>query len=225
MRRSRPFTGPEGCYVDRKLDGVRLQVHRVGDEVTIYTRSLDDITERLPGVVAAVRGLGAERVVLDGEVLLVADGRPRPFQETASAVGRTGALAEDLRVSWFDLLHLDGADLVDRPLAERLEALDGLVPADQVVERLRLPSPADPDQVGRGRRLLRRDAAGGSRRRRGQGRRGSVRRGSPGQRLGEGQAASHVRPRRRSPSSGAAAGAVACSPTSTSRPGVRTVSR
>ena len=81
------FTGPAGCYVDRKLDGVRLQVHRVGDEVTIYTRSLDDITERLPGVVAAVRGLGRGRVVLDGEVLLVADGRPRPFQETASAVG------------------------------------------------------------------------------------------------------------------------------------------
>ena len=143
------FTGPEGCFVDRKLDGVRLQVHRVGDEVTIYTRSLDDITERLPGVVAAVRGLGAERVVLDGEVLLVADGRPRPFQETASAVGRTGALAEDLRVSWFDLLHLDGADLVDRPLAERLEALDGLVPADQVVERLRSPRRPSPSRPPR----------------------------------------------------------------------------
>ena len=151
-RRSRPSPVPGGCYVDRKLDGVRLQVHRVGDEVTIYTRSLDDITERLPGVVAAVRGLGAERVVLDGEVLLVADGRPRPFQETASAVGRTGALADDLRVSWFDLLHLDGADLVGPPArraAGRARRAGAGRPGRQRVHRL---APADAEQAAEPRR-------------------------------------------------------------------------
>ncbi len=133
----------DDCFVDRKLDGVRLQVHRVGEEVAIYTRSLDDITERLPGVVDAVRALDVERVVLDGEVLLVKDGRPRPFQETASAVGRTGALAEDLHVTWFDLLHHDGEDLVDTALTERLRRLDAVAPADQVVQRLHL---TDPDE-------------------------------------------------------------------------------
>ena len=135
-----------GCYVDRKLDGVRLQVHRVAGDVRIYTRSLDDITERLPGVVDAVLDLPAERIVLDGEILLMKDGRPRPFQETASAVGRTGARSADLRVSWFDLLHRDGADLMDSPLSERLRALDEVAPPDQVVDRVRLARPADADQ-------------------------------------------------------------------------------
>ena len=118
-------------------------MHRVGEDVTIYTRSLDDITERLPGVsppyarwarsawssTARAAGRGRAAATLPGD---------------ASAVGRTGALADDLRVSWFDLLHLDGVDLVDRPLTERLAALDGLVPADQVVERLA-------SRTGRGR--------------------------------------------------------------------------
>lgn len=71
--------------VDAKLDGIRVQVHRDGDQVRVFTRSLDDITERVEGVVESVRSLPAERLVLDGEALLTGpDGRPRPFQETAS---------------------------------------------------------------------------------------------------------------------------------------------
>jgi DNA ligase 1 len=137
-----------GCYVDRKLDGVRVQVHRVGDDVRIYTRSLDEITDRLPRVVAAARRLPASQVVLDGEVLLVADGRPRPFQETASVVGQLSA-ADDprLQVSFFDLLHLDGDDLLDRPLGDRIARLDPLLSDELLVPRLHLPDPADDRQA------------------------------------------------------------------------------
>ena len=137
-----------GCYVDRKLDGVRVQVHRVDDEVRVYTRSLDEITERLPGLVAAALRLPSRRVVLDGEVLLVVDDRPRPFQETASVVAQQGA-ADDPRLvaSYFDLLHLDGDDLLDEPLAVRLERLTELLPDDQVVPRVHLPDPTDPSQL------------------------------------------------------------------------------
>jgi len=127
--------------VDRKLDGIRVQVHRVGDEVTVYTRSLDDITVRLPEVVEAVAALPAEVIVLDGEVLaLGADGAPRPFQETASRAGSSvdvAVLRERLPLTtvFFDLLHLDGRDLLDAPLADRLDLLGTAVPAE-----LRVPS-------------------------------------------------------------------------------------
>src|SRR4051794_24523783 len=93
--------------VDTKLDGIRIQVHRTGDEVTVATRSLEDITARLPEVVDVARALPASTFVLDGEVLALDDqGRPRPFQETAS---RT-AMSEGVHLTpyFFDLLHLDG---------------------------------------------------------------------------------------------------------------------
>ncbi|MBC9731897.1 ATP-dependent DNA ligase [Nocardioides marmotae] len=123
--------------LDTKLDGIRIQVHRDGDDVLVATRSLDDITARLPEVVAVARSLPAERFVLDGEAIaLDADGRPRPFQETAS---RT-AQASDGRVAvtpyFFDLLHLDGRDLLDSPGAERLAELERLVPETHRVDRL-----------------------------------------------------------------------------------------
>jgi DNA ligase-1 len=128
--------------VDRKLDGIRVQVHRVGEEVTCYTRSLDDITARLPEVVEAVAALPAEVVVLDGEVLaLDADGRPRPFQETASRVGSSVDIAVlrsriPLTTTFFDLLHLDGRDLLDVPLEDRLALLRAAVPAELLVPSL-----------------------------------------------------------------------------------------
>ncbi len=126
--------------IEWKLDGVRVQVHRSGDEVRIFTRSLDDITTRLPEVVAAVLALPVRAAVLDGEVIaLRADGRPRPFQVTASRVGTRGApggraaggsgAAEPLAVFFFDLLHRDGEDLLDRPGADRQAALAAVVPA------------------------------------------------------------------------------------------------
>lgn len=111
--------------VEYKLDGARVQVHRDGDDVRVYTRNLADITHRVPEIVAAVRSLPAERVILDGETLsLDEDGGPRPFQDTMSRFGSGTDVSTLLRPWFFDILHLDGRDLIDEPLATRLEALE-----------------------------------------------------------------------------------------------------
>jgi DNA ligase-1 len=118
--------GP-GAAVDAKLDGIRIQVHRDGDEVSIATRSLDDITHRLPEVVAIVRDLPATSLVLDGEALSRdAEGRPRPFQETASRTASVDGTA--VTPYFFDLLHRDGRDLLDLPAEQRWRELDEVVP-------------------------------------------------------------------------------------------------
>jgi DNA ligase-1 len=118
--------------VDWKLDGARIQVHRDGDQVAIFSRSLDDLTARLPEVAAAARSLPARRVVLDGEAIaLRADGRPEPFQVTAS---RIASGAPGVAPLLFDLLHLEGEDLLDAPLAQRADALSAAAP-----EALRVP--------------------------------------------------------------------------------------
>jgi DNA ligase-1 len=132
--------------VDAKLDGIRIQVHRDGDQVLIATRTLDDITARLPEVVAVARALPAQRFVLDGEAMTLDDaGRPRPFQDTASRTAtRTASRAATqgsgsaVRVApyFFDLVHLDDRDLLDLPLRERLAELDRLVPEEHRVRRL-----------------------------------------------------------------------------------------
>ncbi|MCY7395683.1 MAG: ATP-dependent DNA ligase, partial [Nocardioides sp.] len=125
--------------VDTKLDGIRIQVHRDGDDIVIATRSLEDITARLPEVVQVVVGLGAGSFVLDGEALaLDEDGRPRPFQETASrtATGPGGSAGVHITPYFFDVLHVDGTDLVDAPGAERAAALGRLVPPEHRVARL-----------------------------------------------------------------------------------------
>lgn len=116
--------------VDTKLDGIRVQVHRDGDHVVVASRTLDDLTARLPQVVAVARSLPVSRVVLDGEALWVGDdGRPRMFQDSAS---KESALSP----YFFDVLHVDGRDLIDEPLAERLAVLDALVPPEHRVGRL-----------------------------------------------------------------------------------------
>ncbi len=121
--------------VDAKLDGIRIQVHRDGDAVTIATRSLDDITGRLPGVVDLVRNFAAERFVLDGEALIIdEDGRPRPFQETASRTASSSG--GQVAAYFFDLLHLDGTDLLDAPASERLAHLERVVPDANRVPRV-----------------------------------------------------------------------------------------
>jgi len=135
--------------VDTKLDGIRIQVHRSGDDVRVFTRSLDDVTDRLPDVVAAVRSLPADGLILDGEALtLTEDGRPRPFQETASrTMSSTGV--DELRATvpvtpyFFDLLHLDGDDLLDLPATQRFERLAALVPQDWLVPRTTATSAAE----------------------------------------------------------------------------------
>ncbi|MBD3942470.1 ATP-dependent DNA ligase [Microbacterium sp. NEAU-LLC] len=110
--------------IEYKLDGARIQVHRDGDEVHVYTRSLAEITHRVPEIVDAVRELPAERVILDGETLtLDEDGAPRPFQDTMARFGSETEAAAVLRPWFFDILHLDGDDLIDAPLSTRLDAL------------------------------------------------------------------------------------------------------
>ncbi|HRA07588.1 MAG TPA: ATP-dependent DNA ligase [Propionicimonas sp.] len=116
--------------VEAKLDGIRIQVHRDGDSIRVYSRSLDDITARLPGVVVAVAALPASRLVLDGEALaLRPDGRPMLFQDTASA-------QSELVPFFFDLLHVDDLDLVDQPMALRQARLAELAPSGVLVDRL-----------------------------------------------------------------------------------------
>jgi DNA ligase-1 len=128
--------------VDTKLDGIRIQVHRDGDDVAVFTRSLDEISARLPGVVAATRSLPVSRLILDGEALGVdAEGRPLPFQETASATASTeGTVDAGIRPFFFDLLLHDiggtDHDLLDEPLSVRLAALDQVVPSHQRTGRL-----------------------------------------------------------------------------------------
>jgi DNA ligase-1 len=120
--------------VDAKLDGIRIQVHRDGAEVAVFSRSLDDITGRVPEIVTATRALPLRTAVLDGEALAVDHpGRARPFQETSGRAARLepGALTP----FFFDALHLDGTDLVDEPGSIRWAALDATVPAPARVAR------------------------------------------------------------------------------------------
>jgi DNA ligase-1 len=130
------------AVLDTKLDGARVQIHRDATEVGIFTRSLDDVTGRLPEVVEAVRALPVRSAVLDGEAIALApDGRPRPFQVTASRFGRSVDVAaaravQPLQVFAFDLLHVDGADLLDAPTTERLAVLDSVVPEPERVRRV-----------------------------------------------------------------------------------------
>jgi len=124
--------------VDDKLDGVRVQVHRDGADVAVFTRSLDDITDRVPELVEAARAMPARSLVLDGEALALTDsGRPRPFQVTAARVGRHAPDPAELPLHpfFFDLLHVDGADLLDEPAGVRFDELARVVPAPTRVGR------------------------------------------------------------------------------------------
>lgn len=148
-------TGP--ASVEWKLDGARIQVHRRGEQVRVCTRNLNDITERLPAVVADVRALPEDRLVLDGEALGVDEAeRPRPFQDTMSRFGRDVAdPIGDLGAFFFDILHVAGTDLFDEPLSNRLVALDALLPAGQRIPRT---TTSHPDE---GERLLEQALAAG----------------------------------------------------------------
>ncbi|KAJ1684236.1 hypothetical protein LUZ63_020529 [Rhynchospora breviuscula] len=134
------------ALVDAKLDGIRVQVHRDGDEVGVWSRSLDDLTPRFPELVERVRSYPATSFVLDGEALLVdEDGRPRAFQETASRAGTRSGSELALSPYFFDVLHLDGRDLLDEPVPVRSAALADLVPAEDRVARLRVESLEEAD--------------------------------------------------------------------------------
>ncbi len=131
-----------------KIDGIRIQVHRDGDQVAVFTRTLDDITARVPEITSAVLGLDVRAVVLDGEaVALFPDGRPRPFQVTSGRVASQdggGRQREDVPLTpfFFDLLHLDGTDLIDEPGSERSALLARIAPARLVIPRTVTADPA-----------------------------------------------------------------------------------
>ncbi|MGN6205321.1 ATP-dependent DNA ligase [Humibacter sp.] len=115
--------------VEYKLDGARIQVHRRGDEVRVFTRSLADVTHRLPEVVDAVRRLPLNDAIFDGETLtLDEEGAPRPFQQTMSRFGAEASREALLSPWFFDLLHLDGRDLIDEPLSVRRSVLGEIAP-------------------------------------------------------------------------------------------------
>ncbi|MER7213051.1 ATP-dependent DNA ligase [Streptosporangium sp. NPDC000239] len=128
--------------VEWKLDGIRIQAHRSGDTVSVFTRTLDDITAQVPEVAEAVGALPSQDLVLDGEVIaLRPDGRPEPFQITSGRVSsRTDVAAvrgrTPLSVFFFDALRVDGADLLDQPGQVRHAALAGALPPELVTPRL-----------------------------------------------------------------------------------------
>jgi DNA ligase-1 len=149
------------AVVEWKIDGIRIQVHRAGSDVAVFTRTLDDITIRVPEITEAVLALDVQAAVFDGEaVALGPDGRPRPFQVTASRTGSHMDVARQradtpLTPFFFDLLHLDGTDLIDEPAHVRHAGLAAVIPADLLVPRL-VTADADAagaffaDAVGRG---------------------------------------------------------------------------
>ena len=146
--------GPDGAAVavDSKLDGIRIQVHKHDGQVHVFTRSLEEITDRVPDVVEVVAALPADTLVLDGEAIaLTGEGRARPFQETGA---RTASRVDvetlrrqvPLTSYFFDVLHLDDEDLVDRPGRVRFERLAAALPPELVVPRT---ITADPDEARR----------------------------------------------------------------------------
>ncbi len=135
---------PDGAgevAVDSKLDGIRLQAHLRGGTVRLFTRTLEEVTDRMPEVVRVLTALPADRAVLDGEVIaLTPAGRPEPFQVTGARTASSAepdALASQVPLTTylFDLLHLDGRDLVDEPARVRWGLLAGLAP-DLLVPRI-----------------------------------------------------------------------------------------
>jgi ATP-dependent DNA ligase I len=136
----------ERASVEWKLDGIRIQVHRRGDEVRIYTRNLNEITHALPGIVDAVRRVPVRQAVFDGEALWMSEDGPAAFQDTVSQID-SDAPPEGIVTFLFDLLHVDGDDLLDTALEERAARLEAIAP------QLRIPAvlTSDPEK---GQRVL-----------------------------------------------------------------------
>jgi DNA ligase-1 len=134
--------------IEWKLDGVRVQLHKAGDEVRVFTRTLDDVTARVPEVAEIVLALPVRSAVLDGELIaLQPDGRPHPFQVTAGRLGskldvERQRSAVPLTLYLFDALHLDGEDLIDRGGVERHAALAAVTPVTLRVPRTVTGDPA-----------------------------------------------------------------------------------
>ena len=136
----------ERASIEWKLDGIRIQIHRRDEEVRVYTRNLNDITEALPGTVQAARRLPVAQAVLDGEALWMREDGPAAFQDTVSQIDADRP-PEGISTFLFDLLHVDGEDLLDAPLEVRAARLEAIAP------HLKIPGivTADP---GEGQRVL-----------------------------------------------------------------------
>jgi DNA ligase-1 len=125
-----------------KLDGARIQVHKAGDDVRVYSRNLRDVTIAVPEVVDVVRAMPAKEILLDGEaIVLRPDGRPQPFQITMRRFGRkldVDAVKTSLPITpfFFDALYVDGSPLVDEPLTRRLAVLSNAVQPAHLVPRI-----------------------------------------------------------------------------------------
>jgi DNA ligase-1 len=134
-----PAEGTAEAAVEWKLDGIRIQAHLAEGAVRLFTRTLDEITGRLPEVVAALAKLPVRAAVFDGELIaLRADGRPLPFQDTAARTASQGAAGPGvpLSVFLFDVLHADGVDLIDLPDRRRHAELVRVVPPELLMPRL-----------------------------------------------------------------------------------------
>jgi DNA ligase-1 len=132
-----------------KLDGARVQVHKSGDDVRVYSRRLNEVTPAVPELVETVRALPARELILDGETIAFRpDGRPHPFQITMRRYGRrleVETLRRELPLNsfFFDVLWRDGTPLLDEPLERRLAVLDDALPEPLRVPRVRSASPAE----------------------------------------------------------------------------------
>jgi DNA ligase 1 len=130
------------AVLEYKLDGARIQVHKSGDQVAVYSRRLNEVTSAVPELVDVVRGLPASDLILDGEVIaLRADGTPHPFQTTMSRFGKKLEVARarsevPLTPFFFDLIYLDGGSLIDEAARVRMNALAEAVPSSMLVPRI-----------------------------------------------------------------------------------------
>jgi len=144
-------TGPAAA--EWKLDGIRAQIHKQGNDIRVLTRSLDDITDRVPEVVELILSLPVASGIFDGELIaLHPDGRPKPFQETGSrAASRldpdVARARTPLTAYLFDVLHLDGVDLIDEQSQVRRGALEAAVPQAHLTPRIQVDDVTDPQQV------------------------------------------------------------------------------
>jgi DNA ligase 1 len=138
-----------------KMDGARIQVHKRGAEVHIYTRSLNEVTDAIPEVAQTVRALPADTLVLDGEAIAMdASGRPHPFQVTMRRFGRKldveqARAALPMQAFFFDCLLRNGRSLVNLPGRERYQQLAEAVPAALLVPRLVTSSATDAEHFYR----------------------------------------------------------------------------
>jgi DNA ligase-1 len=150
------FSRTAPAAVEYKLDGARIQLHREGDRVAIYSRYGNDLSEALPEIVELGRSFGVRSLVLDGEVIaLRADGRPQPFQVTMQRVGRKLGVAAarsdlPLRAFFFDCLYADGRVLVEQPNSERWQALCAAVPSEARVTRVEVLSAEEAEAALKG---------------------------------------------------------------------------